>query len=152
MEDGLKHLCIHCGSADLAYSDDKQGFGAGKAIAGALAFGPLGLVAGAINKNKRHVHVRCNGCLKTFTADKMLKNEKRERNLAQMGVVGLVGSSAMVALLFAGLSYIVVDEGNFGVRFLLFGVLFLALFFFARKQARGNSTKDKGRDHPGNGS
>jgi len=73
------HACIHCGSTELSFSDDKQGFGAGKALLGAVAFGPLGLFAGAINKNKRHAHIRCNSCLKIFSADQMLKAEQRGR-------------------------------------------------------------------------
>ena len=42
--------CPRCGSEDV--SGGTQGFGAGKAVVGAVVAGPLGLAAGAINKNK----------------------------------------------------------------------------------------------------
>lgn len=71
-EGATKHACIHCGSTDLSYSENKQGFGAGKALLGAVVFGPLGLVAGAINRNRSEVLVRCNRCFKQFTAEKMV--------------------------------------------------------------------------------
>lgn len=53
---GLK--CPKCKSAHTAI--DRQGFGAKKAVMGAVIAGPLGLVAGAINKNK--VKNSCGAC------------------------------------------------------------------------------------------
>ena len=82
------HVCIHCGSTNLSYADEKQGFGAGKAVVGALMFGPLGLLGGAIGSRKRHVHVRCNACLKTFTADKMLAHEKSQKSFRVSAATG----------------------------------------------------------------
>lgn len=92
-----QHAGIHGGSTNLSYSDDKQGFGAGKAIAVALVFGPIGLGAGVlINRKRRHVHVRCNGCFQVFTADKLLaverqivKRETPQRDLATASTPGI---------------------------------------------------------------
>lgn len=68
------HRCIHCGSGDLTFSDEKQGFGIGKAFAGAVVLGPLGLLAGGINRKKSTVMVRCGACLKQFSGDEMIAN------------------------------------------------------------------------------
>lgn len=75
----FEHACIYCGSKDLSYADEKQGFGAGKAVAGAIFFGPLGLAAGAINRKKTSVLVRCNRCLKHFDGQKMLEHANRKK-------------------------------------------------------------------------
>lgn len=56
--------CPKCGSASL--SGHKKGFGVGKAVIGAFAFGPLGLVAGNIGAKK--VRVTCLNCGKQFWA------------------------------------------------------------------------------------
>lgn len=69
--------CVHCGSEALEYSEDKQGFGVGKALVGAVVFGPLGLLAGGINRNKRTVYVRCNSCFKIYSAMDLLKAESK---------------------------------------------------------------------------
>jgi len=42
--------CPKCQSEQI--SGGKQGFGAGKAVIGAVVAGPIGIAAGAINKNK----------------------------------------------------------------------------------------------------
>ncbi|SHJ84482.1 Double zinc ribbon [Anaerocolumna jejuensis DSM 15929] len=54
--------CPRCGSTSL--SGNKKGFGIGKAVVGAWAFGPLGLVAGNIGAKK--VTVTCLSCGKQF--------------------------------------------------------------------------------------
>lgn len=46
--------CPKCYSTSIAPT--KKGFGAGKAILGTLVAGPVGLVAGAIGKNKVELH------------------------------------------------------------------------------------------------
>jgi hypothetical protein len=66
------HVCIHCGATDLTFAEDRQGFGAGKAFVGAMALGPYGLLAGAINRKKSRVLVRCNRCFKQFDAAEMV--------------------------------------------------------------------------------
>lgn len=47
---GENVTCPFCQSTRIA--QDKQGFGFGKAAAGAVLLGPVGLAAGAINRNK----------------------------------------------------------------------------------------------------
>lgn len=54
--------CPRCGSTSL--SGNKKGFGVGKAVVGAWAIGPLGLMAGNISAKK--VHVTCLKCGKRF--------------------------------------------------------------------------------------
>lgn len=72
-EQPSEHACVHCGSSDLAFSEDKQGFGVGKAFLGAIVLGPLGLLAGGINRHKKTIYVRCNGCFKVYDAKDLLK-------------------------------------------------------------------------------
>ena len=43
-------LCPKCNSKQITYN--KQGFGVGKALVGAVLTGGIGLLAGGINKNK----------------------------------------------------------------------------------------------------
>ena len=50
--------CPKCGCTTL--SDQKRGFGIGKAVIGAAAVGPLGLVAGNIGSKK--IQVKCMHC------------------------------------------------------------------------------------------
>ena len=88
--------CIHCGSTELTYSDEKQGLGAGKAFLGAVAIGPLGLLAGAINRKKSRVLVRCNHCFKQFEAGKLLEAPKAERAAASTG--STLGGLLVIAL------------------------------------------------------
>ncbi len=54
--------CPYCGSTSL--SGNKKGFGIGKAVVGAWALGPLGLMAGNIGAKK--VKVTCLNCGKQF--------------------------------------------------------------------------------------
>ncbi|GEM_PF-1197229 len=54
--------CPHCGSTSL--SGNKKGFGIGKAVVGAWALGPIGLVAGNIGAKK--LIVTCLNCGKRF--------------------------------------------------------------------------------------
>lgn len=54
--------CPRCGSTSL--SGNKKGFGVGKAVVGAMALGPLGLMAGNIGAKK--VTVTCLSCGKQF--------------------------------------------------------------------------------------
>jgi hypothetical protein len=79
--------CIKCGSSNLTFeSSGKQGFGAKKALAGVVLLGPLGLFAGAINKNKQNKAIAvCQDCgnirsTEPTTAEKrtqqQLKNEQ----------------------------------------------------------------------------
>ncbi len=54
--------CPFCGSTSL--SGNKKGFGIGKAVVGAWALGPIGLMAGNIGAKK--VNVTCLNCGKRF--------------------------------------------------------------------------------------
>lgn len=54
--------CPYCGSTSI--SGNKKGFGIGKAVVGAWALGPIGLVAGNIGSKK--VVVTCLNCRKRF--------------------------------------------------------------------------------------
>jgi len=53
-----KLYCPHCGSSNL--TANKKGFGAGKAITGAVLTGGIGLVAGFIGSGK--VRITCLKC------------------------------------------------------------------------------------------
>ena len=52
--------CKYCGSQSVHSSDEYKGFSAGKAIAGTIAFGAIGAIAGATGK-KTHGY-RCGAC------------------------------------------------------------------------------------------
>lgn len=54
--------CPYCGSTSL--TANQKGFGVGKAVVGAWALGPIGLVAGNIGKNK--ITVTCLNCGRRF--------------------------------------------------------------------------------------
>ncbi len=63
--DGVVY-CPKCYSTSL--STNKKGFGAGKALVGLVALGPIGLAAGAIGSQK--VKVTCLNCGHQFWAGK----------------------------------------------------------------------------------
>ena len=50
-------MCPMCGSTEL--SSARKGFSGGKAVAGGLLLGPVGIVAGGLGSNKVKIH-----CLK----------------------------------------------------------------------------------------
>ena len=58
MEEEDKLYCPHCGSSQLVAN--KKGFGAGKALTGAILTGGIGLLAGFIGSGK--VKVTCLKC------------------------------------------------------------------------------------------
>ncbi len=64
-QEGIAY-CPKCGCTNL--SADKKGFGIGKAVVGAVALGPIGLVAGNIGAKK--VRVTCLKCGHQFMAGK----------------------------------------------------------------------------------
>ncbi|OLY92511.1 hypothetical protein SAMN05444008_102367 [Cnuella takakiae] len=70
--------CPKCGSNQI--SANKKGFSAGKAVAGAVLAGPVGLAAGAIGKNK--VDITCLACGNTWNPVQLAKDQE----LRQMGV------------------------------------------------------------------
>ena len=58
MEEQERLSCPDCGSTQL--TANKKGFGLGKAAVGGLLLGPLGLLGGAIGKNK--IRITCLKC------------------------------------------------------------------------------------------
>jgi len=67
--------CPICKGTDI--TAQKAGFGVGKAVAGAVATGGIGLVAGFIGSNRVMVH--CLACGHKWNPAKQAKNEKAER-------------------------------------------------------------------------
>ena len=62
--------CPCCGSEKWITSglnQNKSGFSAGKAAAGAILFGPIGLVAGALGKKHTYVTKVCQDCRYSHT-------------------------------------------------------------------------------------
>lgn len=75
-----KLYCPHCGSSQLVAN--KKGFGAGKALTGAILTGGVGLLAGFIGSGK--VKVTCLKCgCKMSPGELLTKEEKEKRELAQ---------------------------------------------------------------------
>lgn len=62
-----KLYCPRCGSSQL--TANKKGFGAGKALTGAVLTGGIGLLAGFIGSGK--VKVTCLKCGRTFDAGEL---------------------------------------------------------------------------------
>lgn len=67
-----KLYCPYCGSSQLAAN--KNGFGAGKALTGAILTGGLGLLAGFIGSGK--VKVTCLKCGKKMNAGELRSKPK----------------------------------------------------------------------------
>lgn len=67
MEENDKLYCPHCGSQQL--TANKKGFGVGKAAAGAILTGGVGLLAGFIGSGK--VKVTCLKCGQTMSAGQL---------------------------------------------------------------------------------
>lgn len=68
-----KLICIHCQSKNLTYSESKQGFGVGKAVLGFAFLGPVGALAGFINRNKKNGYAKCGDCSEIFEVQKGIK-------------------------------------------------------------------------------
>lgn len=83
-----KVRCPYCGSTEI--SANKKGFSAGKAVAGGLIAGPVGLAAGGLGSNK--VKCTCLKCGKSWNAGEkppVTTEDKMINNLAT-GVVVLI--------------------------------------------------------------
>lgn len=76
-----KLYCPHCGSSQLVAN--KKGFGAGKALTGAVLTGGIGLLAGFIGSGK--VKVTCLKCGRKFNAGELrttpLSKAEQETNI-----------------------------------------------------------------------
>jgi hypothetical protein len=108
--------CPKCQSEQI--TGGKQGFGAGKAVIGAVVAGPIGIAAGAINKNKS-----INSCMAcghqwnpaaALHAMKVKKNaQKVQKNIGKPGyTLGYPNSEWMLAGVIGAL---------FLIGFLVFG-------------------------------
>ena len=73
-EEEDKLYCPHCGSSQLVAN--KKGFGAGKALTGAVLTGGVGLLAGFIGSGK--VKVTCLKCGKKWNPGELLTKSKKE--------------------------------------------------------------------------
>lgn len=75
-----KLYCPHCGSSQLVAN--KKGFGAGKAVTGAILTGGIGLLAGFIGSG--NVKVTCLKCGKQWNPGELLTSpltkEEKEKN------------------------------------------------------------------------
>lgn len=69
-----KLYCPNCGSSQLVAN--KKGFGAGKALTGAILAGGIGLLAGFINSGK--VKVTCLKCGCKWNPGQLLTKEQKE--------------------------------------------------------------------------
>lgn len=69
----IKLACPYCKSTDIyAVGKSKKGFSAGKAVAGALLTGGIGLIAGFSGKNGKMMYC-CSNCNKSFKESKAKK-------------------------------------------------------------------------------
>jgi len=71
--------CPKCGSDQI--TANKKGFGVGKAIAGDVLLGPVGMLAGGVGRNK--VLITCLSCGKQFKPGEDLKSELEKKEQAK---------------------------------------------------------------------
>ena len=76
MSEDIKVKCDKCGSTQI--TANKKGFSAGKAVAGAVLTGGIGLAAGAIGSNK--VIVTCLKCGHNWKPAEQAKQKKLQNN------------------------------------------------------------------------
>lgn len=95
-----KLYCPYCGSTHL--TANKKGFGAGKALTGAVLTGGIGLLAGFIGSGK--VKVTCLRCGMTFNAGQLrsqpLTTEDRHKNAKE-------NTNASIAVLISIVLFVV---------------------------------------------
>lgn len=97
MEEENRVRCPYCGSTEI--SANKKGFSAGKAVAGGLLAGPVGLAAGGIGSSK--VKCTCLKCGKSWNAGEkppVTTEEKAANNWV-----------AAILFLFIYLIYVLID-------------------------------------------
>jgi predicted RNA-binding Zn-ribbon protein involved in translation (DUF1610 family) len=123
--------CPHCGSTQI--TANKKGFSAGKAIAGDLLLGPVGLLAGTAGRNK--IIITCLNCgqqwqpgdtFKQSPKWQTLKNRKQisRGQLIAVKVLAIIFSiigALLTLILFAS------NEVGTGVFFLCLTLLFVFL-------------------------
>ena len=98
--------CPKCGSTEI--TGGTKGFGAGKAAAGLVVAGPLGLAAGAIGKNK--AMNSCMACGYQWSPAKVAKAAQAQANKEALGSTGEWASALalFVALMIGLVTYIYV--------------------------------------------
>lgn len=85
MEEPVK--CPRCRSTQI--SANKKGFSGGKAVAGAVLAGPLGIAAGTLGSNK--VKITCLNCGHQFNpGDKPVNQPVRSSNEFTLTIIGIL--------------------------------------------------------------
>ncbi len=99
--------CPHCGSSQLVAN--KKGFGAGKAVAGALLTGGVGLLAGFIGSGK--VKVTCLKCGCKWNAGELRttplppkKEVINNTNAEEDGCATALGVIVVIAIIIFGIA------------------------------------------------
>ncbi len=99
MEDQIK--CPKCSSTQI--TAQKQGFGAGKAAAGVLLTGGIGLLAGGINSNK--IKLTCLSCGNQFNpgqdADAVKRKKQSEKEASEKAM-----KSPLFWIIMAGVMFV----------------------------------------------
>lgn len=93
-----KVQCPKCGSDQFVAN--KKGFSGGKAVAGAIITGPIGLLAGTLGSSK--IKITCLACGHTFKPGdhaKPVTDTKKEEPLTTAGCLTILAIVAVVALL-----------------------------------------------------
>lgn len=93
-----KLYCPRCGSSQL--TANKKGFGAGKALTGAILTGGIGLLAGFIGSGD--VKVTCLECGSTWRAGELKTTPPPKRTKEQEESETLGGCAVALALLLVG--------------------------------------------------
>lgn len=93
-----KLYCPHCGSSQLVAN--KKGFGAGKAVTGAILTGGIGLLAGFIGSGK--VKVTCLKCGKQWNPGELLTSPltKEEKENNEIGGSTSLASGILLIIIF----------------------------------------------------
>lgn len=135
-------VCPNCGSRKLHI--EKKGFSVGKAAAGAIAFGGVGILAGAIGNNK--IKAICLECGKTVTPVKESEKIKKDQELFSAMVQPLWVSlllilfySAAIILLFIAIYMFVSEDFLWGI--ILFGIGFIITFPAKKLEAKYSNKK-----------
>lgn len=95
--DNTEIRCPKCHSKNLHV--DKKGFSGGKALAGALTVGALGLLAGTIGSN--NIEVTCLNCGKKFNPIReaqRTRDQKFQEEMSKSNPVGMVILSICIAI------------------------------------------------------
>ncbi len=101
-----KLYCPHCGSSQLVAN--KKGFGAGKAVTGALLTGGIGLLAGFIGSGK--VKVTCLKCGSKWEPGQLRttplppKSKSSNENNDEDGCATALGAIIVVAIIIFGIA------------------------------------------------